>query len=199
MAGGGQGLSGIITSMDLSYDILQAVENSVIRPDFLSALYLLAFSFANELISLFPYIVVLSGQLLFVEGSMSAAFFTKLFFLVAAPISVGTALGSLLIYGLAYFGGKPAIERFGKYARISWDSIEKVRAKFKGAWYDEMLFLALRAIPFLPSLPLNAAAGVLRMPPAPYLVLTIVGTAIRVMLMFAIFILGAEGLEELAR
>ena len=115
---------------------------------------------------------------------------------VSIPVGVGSALGSVPFYVLAYFGGRPAITKFQKYLRFNWSDVEKVSSRFKGEWYDEILFLLLRSIPLLPSLPVNIAAGVLRMNLLPYLVLSIVGFTIRMMLTLLVVALGMEGLSN---
>jgi len=107
----------------------------------------------------------------------------KILFFVAVPYALGTAVGSLLLYILAYLGGKPAIEKFGKYIKVSWKDVERVEKRFEGNWYDELIFLALRAAPFIPTPPLNIAAGLLRMNVFSYFILTTVGMIIRLMFM----------------
>lgn len=170
--------------MELPLEYVQIVQDIVLTPNIESAFSLFWFSIFNELTSLFPLGVILTAQIAFLEGSMNLLVFTRLFFLVSIPLSVGTAIGSLLFYGLAYFGGKPVIDRYGKYVRFSWQRVEKIVSYFRGGWYDEMLFLILRIIPFFPGVPLTIAAGVVRMRPMPFFVLTAIGTIVRVMIMF---------------
>ena len=182
--------------MELSANFVQIIQDAVLRPDFASAFGIFIASFVNELFAVLPYNVILSGPLFFLEESFSVVFVIQLFLFVAVPVGFGTALGSLLTYGLAYFGGKPAIEKFGKYVRLSWESVEKVGSKFQGVWYDEVLFLTLRSPPLLPSLPINAAAGILRMRLPRYIVLTILGAIIRMMIMFMLVGLGMSTLAQ---
>jgi len=182
--------------MELSADFFQVVQDAVLRPDFASAFGIFIASTINEIFAVLPYNIILSGPLFFVEGSLSTAFITKLFLFVAVPVGFGTAIGSLLTYGLAYFGGKPAIEKFGKYLHLSWESVEKMESKFKGLWYDEILFLILRSTPLLPSLPVNAAAGIIRMRLSNYLILTVLGAVIRMMIMFMLVGLSIGALAQ---
>lgn len=182
--------------MELSANFAQIIQDVIFRPDFTSALGVFVASFINELFAVLPYNVILSGELFFLKGSFSAVFVTQLFFFVAVPVGFGTAIGSLLTYKLAYFGGKPAIEKAGKYSHLSWESVQKMQSKFKGVWYDEILFLALRSTPLLPSLPINAAAGILRMHLTNYLVLTFFGAVIRMMIMFMLVGLGMSTLAQ---
>lgn len=182
--------------MELSLDFIQAIHNVVLRPDLTTASVLFVASFINELFALLPYHIILSGQLFFLEGNISVPLFAKLLVFVAVPVSFGATFGSLLTFGLTYFGGRPAIEKFGKYVRLSWVSVEKWILRLKGVWYDELLFLLIRSIPLLPSLPINVAAGIIRMSIIRYLLLTFIGTLIKVMIMFALVALGLFGLAQ---
>lgn len=182
--------------MELSSDFFQVIQDMVLKPDFTSAVALFWFSLLNELVAVLPYVVLVSGQLLFLEAGSLHTIISKLLFFIAVPAGVGGAVGSFLVYGLAYFGGKPAIEKFKKYLRFSWNDVERINYYFKGAWYDEVIFLALRSVPVLPSLPINAVAGVLRMSPIRYFVLTAIGLTIRMMIMFAFMWVGAETLAQ---
>ncbi len=62
--------------------------------------------------------------------------------------SVAATLGSLAHYALGYYGGKPLIERFGKYLGISWEEIEIFSGRIRGEreWWG--LFLS-RALPIM--------------------------------------------------
>jgi len=182
--------------MEQTLSVMQVVQEMVLNPNLGSSIILFFSSFLNELLGLFPYAVVLSGQLVFLEGNVTSALLAKLFVFVAIPVGVGSALGTLPVYVLSYFGGKPAIEKWGRHLRFSWKDVEKVSTRFQGAWYDELVFLLLRCLPILPSLPLNIAVGVLRMRFLPYLVLTTFGFIIRMMLTLLIVGLGTESLSS---
>ena len=184
--------------MELTSNLAQVIQDVVLRPDFTSAVGLFAVSIVNELLSMFvfPYSIILSGQLLFIDGSFSISVVAKLAILVAIPFGLGTTLGSLPFYGLAYVGGRPTIEKFGKHLKLSWGKVEKISSKFNGSWYDEILFLALRSIPLLPGLPISVAAGILRMRLVPYFVLTFIGTMIRIMIMLLIVGFGVDSIAR---
>lgn len=181
--------------MELPPDFFQVIQDIVLKPDIGSAFLVFWFSFLNELLAIFPYVAVISGQILFLDSDLTIPVLSKLLLLIALPAGVGGALGSFLTYGITYIGGKPMIEKFGKYIRVSWNDVEKVTKRFQGAWYDEIVFLLLRSIPVLPPLPINVAAGVLRMPPLKYFILTFVAFTIRMMVMFIFMALGAEVLS----
>ncbi len=185
--------------MELASNFVKLIQDVVLHPTWTSAIALLVTSTLNELVALLPYNVILSGQTLFLQDAPSLSIFIKLSIFVVVPISIGATLGSLPSYGLAYFGGKPAIDKFSKYLKFSWDSVERLKTKFKGTWYDEIIFLILRAVPFVPGLPVNILAGIIRMRPVPYLVLTLAGNIVDMLLLLIFFGFGAHWVTNLAQ
>ena len=175
-------------------DAVQVIQDTVLDPSIGSAFALLVFAVLTELVGVVPSLIVLSGQLAFLEGTLTIAIIAKLFFFVAVPIGIGTTLGSSIIFTIAYYGGRPAIEKFGKYIRLKWKHVEKIESRFEGTYYDEILFFALRAMPFVPTMPVTAAAGIFRMRLAPYLILTVVGIMVRTMLLFTVVGLGVQSI-----
>lgn len=182
--------------MEQTFDLIELLQSVVLQPNLLSATILFFLSFLNEIIAIFPYAVVLSGQLLFLDEPLTLALLAKLFVFVAIPVSIGSSLGTLPVYAITYYGGKPAIEKLEKYLRFSWRDVEKISNRFKGAWYDEVIFLLLRSIPLLPSLPINVAVGILRMRFWPYFLLTVIGFTVRMMLTLLVVGVGAHGLSR---
>lgn len=180
-------------------DFAELAYRVIVEPDFASAAVLFWSSLLNEIISIFPYIVVISTQFPFVQDPFSIATLTKISLFVFVPVSIGAGIGSIPLYAIAYWGGKPAIEKFGKYIRLSWTKVERVHSRFNGSWYDELTFLILRSLPLTPTIPVSIAAGIVRMNFASYLVLTIAGTVIRIAIMFTFVAFGAEGIETLAK
>lgn len=172
------------------------VVNTVTHPTFASFFPLFVASFFNDLIGIFPFALVLAGQLAFLDGAFSLALAMKLLVFVALPVGLGSALGSVPLYYLAYFGGKPLINRYKRYLRFSWENVERVNGYFHGTWYDELVFLILRCVPVLPSIPLDLAAGIIRMPFAPFFVLTAVGSIIRMMLTLVVVGMSLHGLSQ---
>ena len=182
--------------MQLSADFVQVIQNMVTHPDWTGAVVLFWFSLLNELSGVIPYVVLVSGQLLFIEPSSFHLIIYKLFLFTAIPVGLGGAIGSLLIYGLAYFGGQPAINRFQKYLRFSWENVERINNRFLGSWYDELIYLGLRCVPFLPSLPLTVVAGIIQMSPLSYFISTFIGFTVRMMLVILFVGYSVESLAQ---
>lgn len=168
--------------MEYSLDFIKVAQNVILEPSIHGIWPLFFVSFLNDIIGIFPFALVLAGQLFFLKTAFTVALAAKLLVFVALPVGIGSSLGSFPLYGLAYFGGKPAINKFQKYLRFSWADVERVKQNFKGTWYDEIIFLLLRSTPVLPSFPVDVAAGTLRMRFWPFFVLTTVGSIVRMML-----------------
>jgi len=104
-------------------------------------------------------------------------------FVIALPAAAGVTLGSLFVYGITYWGGKPLIEFWGKYFGISWSSIEKTKNYFTKGYADEVIILGLRAVPLFPNSALSAFCGLVRYPPRMFIVITLIGTIFRAFVM----------------
>jgi membrane protein DedA with SNARE-associated domain len=107
----------------------------------------------------------------------------QLLWLVAVPAAAGVALGSLVVYGLTYYFGKPFLERYGKFFGLSWLAIEQVQARFARGYADEVVLLVVRAVPALPSVAISAFCGLTRMPVKPYLLYSFLGTIVRALIL----------------
>jgi membrane protein DedA with SNARE-associated domain len=102
---------------------------------------------------------------------------------VALPAALGITLGSLFVYGLVYWGGKPLVEKLGRWIGISWNDIEKSEKYFEKGWKDEMILLVLRATPLIPNSAISAFCGFIRYPLKNFIVITFLGTLLRAFIM----------------
>lgn len=93
--------------------------------------------------------------------------------LVAA--TVGSVLGSIALYALAYFGGRPLLERHGRLLRVSPTDLERAERWFDrwGPW----LVLGARVVPLARSL-VSLPAGVVRMKFWLFVTLTTIGSLV---------------------
>lgn len=102
---------------------------------------------------------------------------------IAIPGGIGLTIGSGVIYALAYLGGEPAIERWGKWFGISWPKVEKIQKKFTKTFWDELLVFGFRAVPIFPQSLASLACGLIRYPPRAFFTATLLGTIARAFLM----------------
>jgi membrane protein DedA with SNARE-associated domain len=87
----------------------------------------------------------------------------------------GELLGSLAGYLIGYFGGRPLVDRFGKYVLLTHKDLDRAEAWF--ARHGEPLVLFGRFIPLLRSF-VSFAAGLAEMAIAKFVVFTVIGCAI---------------------
>lgn len=87
--------------------------------------------------------------------------------------ALGSLAGALFIYAVGYYGGRPLLERFGRYILISRDDLAAADQWFErhGTW---AVFLA-RIVPVARSL-ISLPAGVTRMHLATFSLLTLAGS-----------------------
>ncbi|MGH2463770.1 MAG: DedA family protein [Candidatus Limnocylindria bacterium] len=92
---------------------------------------------------------------------------------VMVAATIGAALGSLAGYVIGAWGGRPLLDRYGRYVHIHPDDLDRADAWFAryGGW---AVFLA-RFVPLLRAL-INYPAGVARMPIGRFLVFSILGS-----------------------
>ena len=145
-------------------------------------------SFVEEIVAPIPSaIVLLASGFIFLHGqAFSLAYLSKLIFVIAIPAGIGMALGSLFIYGIAYWSGKPAIVRFGKYFGISWLDVEKAEARFTKTNADEIAIVLLRALPVVPNTAVSALCGLIRFPVQKYFLLSMLGLSLRALVLAVI-------------
>jgi len=92
---------------------------------------------------------------------------------VMVAATIGAAVGSLAGYLIGARGGRPLLDRYGRYVHIHPDDLDRADAWFAryGGW---AVFLA-RFVPLLRAL-INYPAGVARMPIGRFLLFSILGS-----------------------
>jgi len=98
---------------------------------------------------------------------------------VAAGV-LGNTLGSLLSYGVGRFGGRPLLERYGRYVLISAHDLQVADGWF--ARWGEATVLFSRMLPVVRTF-ISVPAGVARMPVWRFTAFSIVGALPWIMLL----------------
>ena len=93
--------------------------------------------------------------------------------LVTIAGTIGATVGALVAYAIGYFGGRPIIERWGRYLGIAPGDLDRTDAFFarhgtKAAFFGRM-------VPVIRSL-VSFAAGIARMPLGPFVLWTALGS-----------------------
>lgn len=138
-------------------------------------------SILEELISPIPSSLIQmgGGALLLHQQPFSGILILKLLGEVALPAALGVTLGSLPYVWLARKYGTRIIERWGKWIGVTTKDIQTLEAKLSQTWWDDVIFVGLRAFPAVPSVTLALYAGIMRIPWTRYMILTFVGVMIR--------------------
>ncbi len=98
---------------------------------------------------------------------------------VSLPYSIGAVIGTSMIFLIAYFGGQPLIDKFGKYIGIKWSLIEKIKSDFQKTIYDELFILIAISIPVVPVSLITAFCGGFRIKPIKFYPIAFLALIIR--------------------
>lgn len=128
-------------------------------------------------------VILLSSGFIFLKGSLTLALIFKLFFTIAIPATLGLTLGSLVIYALAYKGGKPFLDKYEKWLGINWKDVENINVKFENKSFDEWSIVLARVFPIIPSVLIAIFCGITRMPVKKYIFLTLIGAFFKSLLL----------------
>ena len=137
-------------------------------------------SVIEEVIAPIPSaLVVVTAGIAFVTAETLAGISSQLLWFVVLPSALGVTLGSLVIYYLMLYLGKPFVERWGMWFGLKWSDIEKIENKYKEGNADWILVFVLRVLPVVPNVAINAFAGFTRVPLKTYISATFFGLLIR--------------------
>lgn len=134
----------------------------------------------EEVIAPIPSAVVqLASGFFFLSGGIDTVWVYNFVCIILIPISLGVSFGSLVVYGLAYSLGKPALIKWGKFFGVSWEEVKQLDTWFESSVADEIGLFILRTIPIIPSVAVSAAYGLVRFNIFKYIVITFMGTLVR--------------------
>ena len=112
------------------------------------------------------------------------------YWLVVAAGTIGATVGALVAYAIGAWGGRPLIERWGRFIGITAADLDQADSFF--ARHGQAASFFGRMIPVIRSL-VSFAAGVARMPLLPFTVFTFLGSLpFTALLVFAGVQLGAN-------
>ncbi len=142
-------------------------------------------SIIEEVVAPIPSALVMMGAgfSLIGEAAISMSSLSRLLVLVALPAALGVTVGSLLVYGISYWIGKPFLDKWGKYIGVPKGSIERAQEKFDKGYADELVVFGLRVIPLIPSVVISAFCGLVRIPFRSYVLYTFLGTFLRALIL----------------
>ncbi len=95
------------------------------------------------------------------------------YYLVVLAGTIGATVGALIAYGIGAWGGRPVIERWGRYVGITGADLDRAELFF--ARHGQAASFFGRMIPVVRSL-VSFAAGVARMPLGRFVLFTFLGS-----------------------
>jgi membrane protein DedA with SNARE-associated domain len=134
-----------------------------------------------------PIVPLAGGFFLLSAGLSFAEVVVRSVLLIALPVSIGISLGSAVVYALGFFGGKPVIEKSGKWTGIKWRDIEEAEARLSRGRRDEITLFTLRILPIVPGVAISGLCGAVRYPFKKFITITYLGAFVRA------FVLGILG------
>lgn len=114
-------------------------------------------------------------------GSLSASAGRPLIYLFYLAVigSLAKTAASYVVYYVSDKAEDVVLSKFGKFVGVSHKEVEKFGAQLSGGWTDNLVMLALRAIPIIPTAPVSIIAGLLKLDLVTFLWTTVLGYAVR--------------------
>lgn len=150
---------------------------------------------ASELVMVYGGVVAagaFAGQDVVVFGHEIPTGWQSYLAIVAAG-TIGYTLGSLAGWAIGDYGGRPLVDKHGRWLHLSHDRMERADRWF-GRWGDWAVFLG-RITPVVRSF-VSIPAGVFRHPLGPYTLLTFIGSTLWCLLFAGIGYAVGENWEE---
>lgn len=159
--------------------------------------FVFAGSFFEEVVSPIPSALIMgtAGSLALVQGS-------TLWYLVWLALigNVGKTLGAWLYYFVGDRLEDMLVRPVARYFGVKHEEIESIGRRFTGHhWKDGGAVFLLRALPFIPALPVSIAAGVIKMDVRVYLLATYAGNFFKDLFYLYIGYVGLAKLHTLWR
>lgn len=125
-------------------------------------------------------VIMGAGALLVPAGVPLAEAVYRIFFTIVIPASAGTVAGSMFVYAVGYYGGKPILKRYGRFLDLSWSEVERWGKKLGRGRKIWLSIALLRATPVFPTSPVSFLSGTLRLDLKKYAAATFVGSIPRI-------------------
>jgi len=176
--------------MDALTNYLETLAHQVPLP-----LFAFIGSIIDEIIAIVPspFVPLTSGSLIFSQGQGY-----MLMLLVALTGTIGKTVATLLTY---YVSDKLedylTTSKLGKILGVDKHEIEKYGSYFDGTKRDEVIMVVLRALPFIPTLPVSVIAGLIKLNLWSFIITTFIGTYIRFMFYLIVAYEGVKKYEGL--
>jgi membrane protein DedA with SNARE-associated domain len=121
-----------------------------------------------------PLVMTLAGSLSAAAGSH---WLTLIYLAVIG--SLAKTVASYVVYVVSDKAEDLVLGKFGKFLGVTHKEVEKLGSQLSGGWRDDLVMLALRAIPIIPTAPVSIISGLLKIKLPTFFWTTAVGYTIR--------------------
>ncbi len=121
-----------------------------------------------------PFVMAAVGSAAYAQSKMFPALVWYAFM-----GSVGKTIGAWVIYAIADKLEDAIVPKFGRFFGISHQEVEGLGKKFNGGWRDDLILFTLRALPIVPSSPVSAVCGIIKINLRTYMIATLLGNFVR--------------------
>lgn len=128
-----------------------------------------------------PLIIMGAGAILIDPATTAAQAFWPILYKIVIPGATASTIGAYFTFLIAYWGGKPLIDKMKHLLGFSWDDLLGMEKRIAGR-VNLMIFL-LRALPIVPLSLISAAAGVVRLSPFQFGLWTLAGSIPRCLIL----------------
>jgi membrane protein DedA with SNARE-associated domain len=115
---------------------------------------------------------------------------------LSAVAALGNTLGSALLYCGGRFGGRPLVRRYGRYFLVHESDLDAAEAR--GGKHMYLALFASRVLPVVRTYG-GFVAGLVRMPVAPFLLLTFAGSYVWALVFIVVGVELGENWDEIRR
>lgn len=153
-------------------------------------------SVIDELMAIFvpsPFVPLTAGSM---AASQNQAF--GVLFLIALTGTIGKTIATLLTYWVADKAEDwLTTSKLGKIIGVDKNEVERYGRYFNGTHRDEVIMIVLRALPFIPTLPVSVLAGLIKLNLVTFMVTTFIGTYLRFMIYLVVAYEGVKKYQGL--
>lgn len=93
--------------------------------------------------------------------------------------AIAKTASSAILYVVVDKAEDVVLGKFGKYVGVTHKQIEKIGSFLSESWWDDVLLLLARALPFVPTSLVTVAAGAIRYKFSSFVIMTFLGTILR--------------------
>jgi membrane protein DedA with SNARE-associated domain len=133
-------------------------------------------SFLEEVIAPIPSPFVMTTTAVIAQAQQYS--YLQLFGILVIA-SLGKTIAAVLFYYIVDKAEDVLVGKYGKFFGVSHQSIEKIGQILTNSWYDDVLLLIARSLPFVPSSLVSIVAGAIKYDMKSYIIMTFLGTIVR--------------------